>query len=450
MNQGQSSLINTILTSNGLDDIELKRKEIRDNEEEIRDKYKTEVIKLLKKQLKKRTNNIKTHVSFSNNERKYTFDLIVTNNTTSYNSPKKTVIYELYTICYFSDYIFKSNALLIQLRHYQQITDASVYVVFKKDDDNKLCVLSLEELELENEKNNKIIIVGSFVDFYYNLIRIIHYNDKRADSNRLFYRGQANNTYEAIPSVYRDSNIKNEGVYYHEATRILPNIFTENMTTFDNLVLMQHYEIPTRLLDITNNPLVALFFACQPAYNKDGTEVDGEVLIYPVPDENIAFYDSDYVSILANLSKCPANFCFEEQKNQLVYNVKKDKPNFNGNKLRKKDIQSVLCVLPKLNNDRIVKQDGAFFIFGMGEKKGEAATIPELPYIINIKSSEKCKILYELKLLGINESTLFPETDKIMKQVKNDISMGRSLPSKDKAALFSYYNKKLNKLKTTK
>ena len=60
------------------------------------------------------------------------------------------------------------------------------------------------------------------------------------------------------------------------------------------LVRMQHYDLPTRLLDITTNPLIALYFACA-----DGVDYDGEVIIFQLPLARVRYFDSDTVSCLS-------------------------------------------------------------------------------------------------------------------------------------------------------
>lgn len=83
------------------------------------------------------------------------------------------------------------------------------------------------------------------------------YKDKNA---ALFFRGHSNSNYTLLPSIMRNKKLKeNEVNLYNELIIECPEYFGNCHTHLEKLVTMQHYGLPTRLLDITRNPLVALF-----------------------------------------------------------------------------------------------------------------------------------------------------------------------------------------------
>lgn len=127
---------------------------------------------------------------------------------------------------------------------------------------------------------------------------------KNQESTTRFFRGHAGKSFELIPSIYRnDGFIRNEDKIIQETLVHRPDYFASNDTLFEKLVKLQHYGYPTRLLDLTSNPLVALYFTVDSHDHEDG-----KVIIFDIPNPKIKYYDSDLVAILSAISIMGNNF----------------------------------------------------------------------------------------------------------------------------------------------
>lgn len=154
-------------------------------------------------------------------------------------------------------------------------------------------------------------------------------------------------------------------------------------TMIEKAIETQHYVEISRMLDITLNVSVALYFAC--AYN---LEKDGFIYIFCFPE---------YYSPHSN---------YIESFYENILNSKKTKSYFKNFKV---------CS-HSYSNDRIKAQSGGFIFF-----PGETfSPINSIYYKkIKINALDKKEILDYLNIaFHINEAKIFPEKDKIAKQIK--------------------------------
>lgn len=272
--------------------------------------------------------------------------------------------------------------------------------------------------------------IKNIADFVKELQKIPRLRD-----SELFFRGHSDIEYKLEPSIYRNKkHISNEHNLFKEFIIRTPSDFLNEKSALEKLVKMQHYGLPTRLLDLTTNALVALYFACSSKGKRDG-----KVVVFRIPNNDIKYYDSDTVSILANIAKRPRTFTVdkirtlerekfnsEEEIGYLLHEIKEEKSYFQSI-IDPRDIERVVAVKVKQSNNRIIKQSGAFLIFGINGVKSKPAIIPN-EWILNLElkgvdfridNESKETIIKELNALGINEATLFPELENQAKYLKS-------------------------------
>lgn len=258
---------------------------------------------------------------------------------------------------------------------------------------------------------------------------LLQYLKELEISEDTFYRGHANHEWKLIPSIFRQDFQGTEHQFYVEMRQHNPTEFEEKECLFDQLALMQHYSIPTRLLDWTKNPLIALYFATD-NYDK----IDGEIIIYtPKKTYYSGMYAEKVLSKLVHASNRKL-FSLESFKNLYIDSCKVSDFIPNEQSLESL-ISRVILVKPRITNKRLRAQQGCFTLHGNvikvqdGKKyinilESSIDTLEEdILCRVRINHIAKLKIREELDILGINAGTLFPDLENYAKFLKEKLKI---------------------------
>lgn len=219
----------------------------------------------------------------------------------------------------------------------------------------------------------------------------------------IWYRGQSVAEWRLEPGIYRYHSRPSETTLlkkFKQSAAMLIDMHPNN--SFEWLFLMQHYGVPTRLLDWSESPLTALYFAVSEDNHADK---DGALWSLKPTELNKnanIFGDEDFF--------IPS---FEDTE---LHSYSVDRLN------QEKRVKLLpLATIATRNNPRIQAQLGVFTIHHLDdsplENIGDKSHVKK--YVIP-KESKKA-ILNELKLLGISKFQLFPELSSVGDILKGDL-----------------------------
>ena len=181
----------------------------------------------------------------------------------------------------------------------------------------------------------------------------------------------------------------------------MPKAFENDKYIYNQIATMQHFGYPTRLIDITENPLIALYFAC------DGNfEYDGEIFIYESEEDEILNFEDKKLRCLEQI---PTN-SFEDickECNKLEF-------------CKKEIIKKSYIIQGVAKNERINNQSGSFIFVGISNEEKYCKNEIKKPIMsIILDKTMKKGILEILEKLNINGGTVYPDLLNLAKFLKN-------------------------------
>lgn len=231
------------------------------------------------------------------------------------------------------------------------------------------------------------------------------------------YRGQANSEWDLNPATYRNNRFKHEKIFICEMERIAPDAFA-GMSRIDKLIKMQHYGLPTRLLDFSRNSLIALYFACNKEPDKNGSVYEIHAMPMLHQDAVLVSVVMKYLFEYGNEFFNPDRFVRELSEKDYPGKFFADFKNREG---VKQVLSAIYGIYPKYTNERVRNQDGVFVLAGMEIRETEMGCFAFFPKMqsdiksiwpesrcIIIPKESKQGILQTLDKIGINERKLFP------------------------------------------
>lgn len=175
--------------------------------------------------------------------------------------------------------------------------------------------------------------------------------------------------------------------------------------SFDWLFLMQHYGVPTRLLDWSENPLVGLYFAVS-------------------PNEGAAEMDAALWALRPSMLNTNAGIIDEEEEHWIPSFEEVELTNYSTESVRqnKRTALNPVGAIATRNSTRIQAQHGVFTIHHNSKVPIEDINAARHVDKYIIPRAAKERIYQQLQILGFTKFQLFPELASIGEVITGELS----------------------------